>query len=144
MEIALQCPKCGADVTSYKNPAPTADIVAFRDGHVLLILRKHPPQGWALPGGFVDYGETAESAAIRELREETNLEAGPLTLVGVYSDPSRDPRKHTLGVAFKSNVYGDLKAGDDALEAHWFPLNDLPHDIAFDHRKIIQDAQNLS
>ncbi len=124
----------------YKNPAPTADVVAIRDGHVLMILRKNPPEGWALPGGFIEYGETAEHAAARELSEETGLSATNLKLIGVYSDPERDKRYHTLTVAFTAEVAGQITAGDDALEARWFPLSELPEQIAFDHRKVINDA----
>lgn len=142
MEESLRCPACRTPVVRYLNPLPTADIVAVQEGHVLLILRKNPPEGWALPGGFIEYGESAERAAIREFKEETALEALNLKLVGVYSDPERDSRFHTLTVAFSADVKGELKAGDDAREARWFPLNSLPENIAFDHRKVIQDAQS--
>jgi 8-oxo-dGTP diphosphatase len=140
MNDSLRCPACGTSVITYKNPLPTVDIVAIRRGEVLLILRKNPPEGWALPGGFVEYGERAEDAAVRELREETGLTATNLKLVGVYSDPSRDARFHTLGVAYAAEVSGELVAGDDAQEARWFALESLPNQIAFDHRKIIRDA----
>lgn len=140
MEEYLCCPNCQSNVLKYKNPAPTADVVAIQDGKVLMILRKNPPEGWALPGGFIEYGETAEHAATRELEEETGLTATNLRLVGVYSDPERDQRYHTITVAFSAEVFGSLKAGDDALEARWFALNELPSPIAFDHQKVIQDA----
>lgn len=143
MELSVNCPSCGQAVTAYKNPLPTADIVAIRDGKVLLILRKNPPSGWALPGGFIEYGESAETAATRELIEETGLEARNLLLVGVYSKPGRDPRFHTLTVAYKASVGGLLNAGDDAQEAKWFDLHSLPEHIAFDHRDIIMDAVML-
>lgn len=140
MELSVKCPTCGQAVITYKNPFPTADIVAIQDGKVLLILRKNPPFGWALPGGFIDYGESAEAAAVREFAEETGLEATNLSLVGVYSRPGRDPRFHTLTVVYRANVAGLLNAGDDAQEAMWFDLRTLPADIAFDHRDIIMDA----
>ncbi len=143
MELSVNCPSCGQAVTTYKNPLPTADVVAIRDGKVLLILRKNPPSGWALPGGFIEYGESAETAATRELIEETGLEAKNLLLVGVYSQPGRDSRFHTLTVAYKANVSGLLNAGDDAQEAKWFDLHSLPEHIAFDHRDIIMDAVML-
>lgn len=140
MNDAIICPKCHTAVATYKNPLPTADIVAIRDGEVLLIWRKNPPEGWALPGGFIEYGEPAEVAAIREFREETGLEASNLRLVGVYSDPVRDDRFHTLGVAYAADVSGELQAGDDAQSARWFRLDRLPGQVAFDHRRIIADA----
>ncbi|MCB9358008.1 MAG: NUDIX hydrolase [Calditrichaeota bacterium] len=143
MELISDCPSCNARVTTYKNPFPTADVVCIRENKVLLILRRNPPAGWALPGGFIDYGESAEDAAIRELREETGLVAGPLKLVGVYSKPGRDPRFHTLTVVYKSSATGDLQAGDDAAEACWFDLGALPDQIAFDHRQIISDAKRV-
>ena len=140
MEYTTNCPACNAPVIGYKNPFPAADIAAIRDGCVLLILRRNPPEGWALPGGFIDYGESAEDAAVRELREETGLIAGNLRLVGVYSAPGRDFRFHTLSVVYRADVTGVLVAGDDAREARWFPLGGLPDRIAFDHRQVIADA----
>jgi ADP-ribose pyrophosphatase YjhB (NUDIX family) len=143
MILHRSCPHCGGIVETYRNPFPTADVVVIRNGAVLLIRRKNPPEGYALPGGFIDYGETAEAAAVRELAEETGLEALSLQLLGVYSDPNRDPRFHTLTVVFIGQVEGTLKAGDDAAEAQWFPLTRLPEPIAFDHRQIIADAVNF-
>ncbi|MCL4305902.1 NUDIX hydrolase [bacterium] len=140
MELTSYCPQCGHQISTYKNPFPTADVVVVREGKVLLILRKNPPEGWALPGGFIDYGESAEDAAARELSEETGLSAESLCLVGVYSKPGRDPRFHTLTVVFRAEVAGVISAGDDAQEARWFDLSSLPEQIAFDHREIIADA----
>ncbi len=140
LELRVECPQCGTIVTTYRNPFPTVDVVLIRDGHVLLIHRKNPPEGWALPGGFVDYGESAETAAARELLEETGLKATSLRLLGVYSDPHRDPRFHTFGAVYLGMATGEVKAGDDAAEARWWRVDQLPDVVAFDHRKIIHDA----
>ena len=88
----------------YLNPIPTTDIIIRVARGIVLIKRKNPPYGWAIPGGFIDYGETAEAAAIREAMEETSLVVKDLELVGVYSDPDRDPRHHTLSVVFTRRV----------------------------------------
>jgi 8-oxo-dGTP diphosphatase len=126
-----------------QTPALTSDCVIF-DGkrRLLLIRRKNPPfKGmYALPGGFVDIGEAVPDACRREVFEETGLKAGELYLVGVYSDPARDPRGHTSSVVYLTEMHGaDPKAGDDAEDAIWADSwDDLP--IAFDHRKIIADA----
>jgi 8-oxo-dGTP diphosphatase len=140
----VKCPRCGSDVEAYRNPFPTVDIVVIRSRKVLLIERKNPPEGWALPGGFIDYGEASETAAARELEEETGLIASELTLLGVYSEPHRDPRFHTLSVVYLAQTEGVAQAGDDAARAEWFAFNQLPTQIAFDHRKIISDAFNKS
>jgi 8-oxo-dGTP diphosphatase len=140
----VKCPRCGSDVEAYRNPFPTVDIVVVRDQKVLLIERKNPPAGWALPGGFIDYGETSEAAAKRELQEETGLTALSIDLLGVYSDPDRDPRFHTLSVVYLAQVEGAVQAGDDAARAEWFAFNSLPSQIAFDHRRIISDAAKKS
>jgi ADP-ribose pyrophosphatase YjhB (NUDIX family) len=135
-----KCPQCGSPIELYRNPFPTVDVVVLREGKVLLIERTNYPEGWALPGGFVDYGESAESAAARELEEETGLHARSLKLLGVYSTPGRDPRFHTLTVVYVGLADGDPVAGDDAGDVRWWPENGLPDNIAFDHRQIIQDA----
>lgn len=127
----------------HRQPALTVDCVVFDpQGRLLLIRRKNPPfQGqYALPGGFVDYGETTERAAKRELLEETALNADQLTLIGVYSDPSRDPRGHTVSVAYLARVSHVIpQAGDDAAQAE-FVANWQEQDLAFDHDKIVSDA----
>jgi len=107
----------------------------------VLIKRRNPPYGWALPGGFVDEGETVEDAARREILEETNLNARLETLLYVYSDPRRDSRQHTLSIVFIGEASGEPLAGDDAAEAAYFALDDLPTPIAFDHGQIIRDYQ---
>jgi ADP-ribose pyrophosphatase YjhB (NUDIX family) len=137
------CPVCGAPLQGYRNPFPTTDVVVIRTGRVLLIRRRNPPHGWALPGGFIDYGESAEVAAARELREETGLDVVSLQLLGVYSAPGRDPRFHTVSIVYLAEAKGELAAGDDAAEARWFALDSLPEPIAFDHRQIIADASNF-
>lgn len=131
------CPSCGAEIATRRNPYPTVDLVVERDGRILLIERRNPPHGWALPGGFVDYGETVEQAAARELAEETGLVATGLKLLGVWSDPQRDPRQHNLSVVFIAEAVGEVKAGDDAAAARWFALDALPDQLCFDHAEII-------
>ena len=122
-----------------RNPVPTVDVViAFEDG-IVLIERANPPHGWALPGGFIDYGETAEDAAVREAREETGLELESLEQFRVYSDPERDPRMHTLTVVFTAVGRGVLRADDDAKAAAVYHLDELPDEMAFDHRRIVVD-----
>ncbi len=136
------CPACGQSIPAFRNPAPTVDILIHCPGRgVVLIERKNPPAGWALPGGFVDYGESAESAAIREALEETGLEVELTGLLGVYSDPRRDPRGHTLSVVYTAQPLDitRLEAGDDAGRARIFPLDGLPVPLAFDHGVILND-----
>jgi len=130
----------------HKRPSLAVDCVVFDAAdRLLLIRRKNPPfQGrYALPGGFVDYGETAEQAAARELREETNLVANDLALIGVYSDPHRDPRGHVISIAYLVTVAGDgAAAGDDASVAA-FVADWRDQALAFDHGKIVADARRL-
>ncbi|MBU7033217.1 MAG: NUDIX hydrolase [Theionarchaea archaeon] len=119
------------------------DAVILHANALLLVQRgKDPFKGfWALPGGFVEYGETTEEAVVREVREETNLACEIVRLIGVYSDPHRDPRGHTISIVYEVSVISDdAIAGDDAALASWFPLSSLPENIAFDHLKIILDA----
>ncbi len=121
----------------------TVDGVIIHDNGVVLIKRKREPfKGkYALPGGFVEYGETVEEALGREMKEETGLDVIPVKLVGVYSRPDRDPRGHTVTVAFLCIGEGRLKAGDDAKEVHVVPVEDaLRMELAFDHSKILRDA----
>lgn len=132
------CPCCGLAVPRYRNPVPTVDIIIETDGGLVLIERANPPPGWALPGGFVDYGETLEAAAIREAREETGLALAGLRQFRCYSAPERDPRQHTISTVFIATANGMPKAGDDARQAGIFPLDRLPP-LAFDHYQIIQD-----
>jgi ADP-ribose pyrophosphatase YjhB (NUDIX family) len=109
------------------------------DGGVVLIRRKNPPYGWAIPGGFVDYGESLETAALREAKEETSLDVHLLSQMGAYSDPERDPRFHTISVVFIAKAEGVPEAADDAVKIGVFRRESLPEDLAFDHGKILQD-----
>ena len=123
-----------------RNPVPTVDlIIEDGKGRIILIERKNPPEGWALPGGFVDYGETLESAAKREAREETGLDVELIRQFHAYSDPARDPRHHTITVVFIAKADGRAIAGDDAKKTGTFTKDALPDRIAFDHRDIIND-----
>jgi 8-oxo-dGTP diphosphatase len=123
----------------YRNPKPTVDVVIATPRGIVLVRRANPPHGWALPGGFIDEWEPAEVAALREVREETGLTITLDALLGVYSDPKRDPRHHTLAVVYTAASEGIPVGGDDALEARCFPLDSLPSPIAFDHARILQD-----
>ena len=140
----ILCPKCGAPVIQYLNPVPTVDIIIEieDDGGkvgIVLIRRKNDPLGWAIPGGFVDYGETLEQAAAREAREETGLEIKGLRQFHTYSDPRRDPRRHTISTVFIAQGTGLPKAGDDATRAEIFIEGHLPGPLAFDHADILKD-----
>ncbi|MGI0070526.1 MAG: NUDIX domain-containing protein [Thermoplasmata archaeon] len=129
-------------VRRYAHPALTVDAVWIRSGDVLLVRRRDPPfrGAWALPGGFVNLRETVEAAIVRELREETGLNARPVGLVGVYSGPDRDPRKPTATVAFHVRGRGGTpRGGDDAAAARWTRLKEA-HSLAFDHDRILHDA----
>lgn len=142
MSEPLLCPHCGGVVKPWRNPAPTVDVVLEHpEQGVLLIERKNPPHGFALPGGFVDYGESAEAAAVREAKEETGLEVELTGLLGVYSDPGRDPRGHTLAVVYTAKVrdWSMLNAGDDAKSVRFVGLDPLPQSLAFDHQHILRD-----
>jgi len=127
----------------YRNPALTVDVVVIEGNKILLVKRGQPPhQGeWALPGGFVEYGETSEAAAKREVQEETGIAIELSAILGVYSDPDRDPRGHTVSVVFVGRmVSGQLQGGDDAADAKWYDINDLHEEqLAFDHGMIVQD-----
>jgi 8-oxo-dGTP diphosphatase len=136
------CSSCGRPLETYRNPTPTVDvIIACPGGGVVLIERGDTPLGWALPGGFVDYGETVENAAIREALEETGLDVELTGLLGVYSDPARDARKHTMSVVYTAVAHdlSRLGAGSDAKNAAVYPLTGLPGPLVFDHKTILED-----
>lgn len=127
---------------NYKTPKLTADGAILKNDKILLIKRKNEPfKGkWALPGGFIEYGERVEHAVLREVFEETGVKATIKELVGIYSDPNRDPRGHTITVVYLLNIKeGGLKAGDDAADAKFFNINELP-ELAYDHDIIVQDV----
>jgi len=123
-------------------PLLTVDAIIIHEEKLVLIKRKNPPYKgqFALPGGFVDIGETVEDAVIRETKEETGLDVKTVKLIGVYSDPKRDPRSHTVSICFIVRCDGDIKAGSDAEDIALFDLDNIPK-LAFDHSKIIEDAK---
>lgn len=126
----------------HKSPALTVDAVIIKDDSIILIKRKNNPfkDKWALPGGFVEYGETVEKAVLREAKEETGLDVKIQKLLGVYSNPDRDPRGHTVSVCFLCRIVaGKLKADTDSGDVREFKFSELPA-LAFDHEKIIKDA----
>lgn len=125
--------------SNLRNPIPTVDIIIEYVKGIVLIKRKNPPEGWALPGGFVDYGESLEVAAAREAKEETGLEVELVRQFHTYSDPKRDPRHHTITTVFIAKAKGKAVAGDDAQEIGIFRKDNLPEQIVFDHRDIINE-----
>lgn len=128
---------------AHRNPTPTVDIIIelIDRPHrpIVLIERLNPPYGWALPGGFVDYGESVETAAQREAEEETGLKVDLIEQFHVYSDPQRDPRQHTLSIVFLATAKGEPSAGDDAKNSGIFAPWEFPTNLCFDHDQILQD-----
>jgi len=127
----------------YKNPIPMVDIIIEKDDKIVLIKRGVEPfkDMVALPGGYMEVGETIENAVKREAKEETSLEIDLIDILGVYSNPKRDPRKHSIATVFIGKpIKGNLKGGDDAKEAFWVDINEIEaHEFAFDHKKILTD-----
>ncbi len=134
-----QCPQCGTKMRQYKNPLPTVDIIIEVEAGIVLIKRKNEPFGWAIPGGFVDYGESLEEAAVREAKEETGLNVRLIRQFHTYSDPKRDPRFHAISTVYFAKAQGVPTAEDDAQDAEIFDHHNLPADIVFDHRKILEE-----
>ena len=127
-----------------KTPYVTVDLIIELPDGIVVIERKNPPHGWALPGGFVDIGETIEHAACREAKEETNLDLKDLRQMHTYSDPKRDPRFHTVSTVFIARGEGRPQSGDDAKNLKVVPYEELlTIDYAFDHKKIMQDYVEL-
>ncbi len=118
-------------------PVPTVDIIIEVGDRIVLIRRKYPPPGWAIPGGFIDGGEKAEDAAVREASEETGLKVTLTELLGVYSDPARDPRRPTISTVYIARAEGTPAGADDAADARLFSEADLPSPLAFDHARIL-------
>ncbi|MBN2254731.1 MAG: NUDIX hydrolase [Deltaproteobacteria bacterium] len=135
-----RCPFCNNEIVRYRNPIPTVDIIIESDSDgIILIKRKNEPIGWALPGGFVDYGESLEDAAIREAKEETSLDVTLISQFHTYSNPDRDPRHHTVSTIFIARATGKARADDDAADIGYFTRDSLPDPIVFDHRRILDD-----
>ncbi|MBI4643302.1 MAG: NUDIX hydrolase [Deltaproteobacteria bacterium] len=144
MLVEETCPQCGHRTRRYRNPVPTVDIIIeYEDQGLVLIERGKPPWGWALPGGFVDYGESLEDAARREAREETGLEVELLGQFHTYSDPQRDPRQHNITTVYVARGRGAPRAADDARSVAVFAPENLPEVLAFDHARILADYQKV-
>jgi ADP-ribose pyrophosphatase YjhB (NUDIX family) len=139
----------------FRNPIPTVDIIielisdkktdpdsSISGKKIVLIQRKNPPFGWALPGGFVDYGESLEDAAVREAKEETSLDVVLLRQFHTYSEAGRDPRQHTITTVYIATAKGQPIGKDDAIKAEIFSLDNLPVEMAFDHAQILEDYLN--
>ncbi|MBI5418098.1 NUDIX hydrolase [Candidatus Poribacteria bacterium] len=144
MKKNLLCPNCKKRVEKYINPFPTADIIIecttpLHEKGIVLIKRKNYPRLWAIPGGFVDYGESLEKCAVREALEETGLKIKITEQFYTYSDPRRDKRMHTITTVFIAKAHGYPKADDDADFAKIFTGKTIPHIMAFDHKKIINE-----
>lgn len=140
MLVEIKCPQCGYVLQRHRNPVPTVDIIIeIPDQGLVLIQRAKPPLGWALPGGYVEYGESLEDAARREAREETSLEVFLLGQLHTYSAPQRDPRQHNISTVFVASAQGEPQAADDARSLRIFTPESLPRALAFDHGQILSD-----
>ncbi len=128
---------------AHRNPAPTVDIIIelIDRPHrpIVLIERLNPPHGWAIPGGFIDYGNSAETTAHREAIEETGLKIELVDLLGAYSDPNRDERQHTISLTYIATSKGEPIAGDDAKNVRVIPIWEIPENLCFDHDRILHD-----
>ena len=128
---------------AYRNPAPTVDtiieLIDRRERPIVLIERLNIPYGWAIPGGFIDYGESAETAAIREAKEEVSLDVELVEQFHTYSDPNRDTRQHTIAIVFIAIAKGQPQAADDAKSLAIFHQGEIPSNLCFDHDRILKD-----
>lgn len=145
----IKCSKCGYTWEDWNNPIPTVDaLIEIFDNNIfqgiVLIDRINFPFGWAIPGGFMEYGETAETTCVREAKEETGLDVAITGLLGFYSDPGRDPRHHTVTAVYVCRASGKPVAGDDAGKAQIFMPDIIPENMAFDHAKVIEDYMRKS
>ena len=130
-------------MTKYRNPIPTVDIIIELENQgIILIERKNPPYGWAIPGGYVNYGEPFDDAAVREAKEETSLKVKLLRQFHTYSDPDRDPRQHNTTTVFIAKAEGEPVASSDAIGIGIFTASNLPDNLCFDHRQILLDYFN--
>ena len=123
----------------HEGPRATVDVIVEVDAGIALIRRRNPPPGWAVPGGFIDRGERAEEAARREMREELGVDVELVALLGVYSDPARDPRGQTISTVYVGRASATPRAGDDAADVGVFDETALPTPLAFDHARILED-----
>jgi ADP-ribose pyrophosphatase YjhB (NUDIX family) len=136
----IQCPKCQTEIEVKRNPLTAVDIIIEIDSKgIILIKRKNPPFGWAIPGGFVEYGESLEEAAVREAKEETSLDVKLVEQFHTYSDPRRDQRFHCISTVYTAKSKGTPEAKDDAAEIGIFNQKNLPDELAFDHQIILRD-----
>ncbi len=143
-EKIIICSRCGETVKIYRNPVPTVDIIIRRQGKIALIERGEPPLGLAIPGGYVEYGESLETAAAREALEETGLTVKNLQQFHAYSDPNRDPRQHNISVVFYGDGEGIPEAGSDASRVIEIPLDRIEeYEFAFDHKQILRDYKRM-
>ena len=138
-EVTEYCPRCGAGIRTWQRPGVSVDMLITHRGKLVLVYRKNRPVAWALPGGYVDYGESVEHAARREALEETSLELVDAEQFHTYSDPGRDDRQHSITTVFVARGEGELKAGDDAERVALFDPAEVPHPLAFDHSRIVRD-----
>ena len=138
-EVTEYCPRCGAGIRTWQRPGVSVDMLITYEGRLVLVYRRNRPVAWALPGGYVDYGEALEHAARREALEETNLELEGAEQFHTYSDPDRDDRQHSITTVFLARGVGELRAGDDAERVALFDPADAPHPLAFDHSRIVRD-----
>lgn len=142
MQKMRTCPHCGKTFGEYANPHPSADVIIYEPSQgIVIIERVNAPKGFAIPGGFIEEGEFAESAAVREMKEETGLDVELIGLLGVYSNPARDPRFHTMTTVYVGHPrdWTKILAGDDAAKASFYPITALPHPLVFDHEHVIHD-----